>query len=561
MLVELLVEDYAVVERLRVRFHPGLNLLTGETGSGKSLVVDALGLLFGGRSSADIVRTGAERARISGIFQAPSDTAFTQLLEGAGINVEDGELLLEREILANGKSRAFAGNRPATISLLRDLAPFLGDIHGQHDQQSLFTADTQLGALDTFGKCDGLVEETAELFLQWRSAGEELAGLEKSEQERLRLADLWRFQRQEIESAAPLAGEDEELEKRRLVLRNTAQLQENTSTAHDVLYDASESALAQIRHAHRALEEICRIDPTLETIRDSLKPAEIVVEEAAHELSHYLGRLENDPGRLEEVESRLAALDGLKRKYGATLDQVLRFLEEVRGHLDNAETFEERCETLRKEHARLAEAYESAAARLTDRRRDAARKLEKRVEGELKLLAMEGTIFRIELEPASWSAHGSDKITFMVSPNPGEQPRSLEKVASGGELSRIALALKTCLTISLKNRRAPQTPRTLVFDEVDSGVGGGAAEMVGRRLRQLADADQVLCVTHLPQIAGFAMHHFFVEKREVKGRAVASIVELTGEDRMREIGRMLSGQRLTPEALRHAEKLIKMAGK
>jgi DNA repair protein RecN (Recombination protein N) len=263
---------------------------------------------------------------------------------------------------------------------------------------------------------------------------------------------------------------------------------------------------------------------------------------------------------LEEVETRLATLDKLKRKYGATLEEVLSFLGEVRGHLEAMESAEERREALRKEQAKLAEAYESAAARLTTSRREAARKLERRIETELKSLAMERTVFRIAIAPVSWSARGADSVRFLVSPNPGEEPRPLEKVASGGELSRIALALKTCVTITPKIRgRARQAPHTLVFDEIDSGVGGSAAETLGRRLKQLGGASQVLCVTHLPQIAGFAEHHYLVEKREVKGRTVASIQELTGEARTREIGRMLSGQRLTPEALRHAEQLIKTA--
>ena len=560
MLVDLLVENYAVIERLRVRFHSGLNLLTGETGSGKSIVVGALGLLFGGRASADVVRSGAERARVSGIFEVPADAGFSRLLEAAGVEAEDGELLIEREIQAAGKSRAFAGSRPATAALLRDLAPFLGDIHGQHDQQRLFSADAQMEMLDAFGGADELLEETAAVFRQWRSAGQQLAELEKSEQERLRLADLWSFQRKEIESASPAPGEDAALNNERRVLQNVARLQENTTSAYDTLYESAGSALTQIRQAYRSLEEICEIDPSLETVRDSLKPAEITVEEAAHELRHYLGRLDADPGRLEEVETRLATLDKLKRKYGATLEEVLSFLGEVRGHLEAMESAEERREALRKEQAKLAEAYESATARLTTSRREAARKLERRLETELKSLAMERTVFRIAIAPVSWSARGADSVRFLVSPNPGEEPRPLEKVASGGELSRIALALKTCVAITPKIRgRARQAPHTLVFDEIDSGVGGSAAETLGRRLRQLGGASQVLCVTHLPQIAGFAEHHYLVEKREVKGRTVASIQELTGEARTREIGRMLSGQRLTPEALRHAEQLIKTA--
>ncbi len=560
MLLDLIVENYAVVERLRIRFHPGLNLLTGETGSGKSLVVDALGLLFGGRASADMVRSGAERARISGIFELPNDAVLAELLRQAGIEAEEEELLIEREIQAEGKSRVFVGSRPATVSLLRDLAPFLGDIHGQHDQQRLFAADTQLEMLDSFAASAPVLEETASLYRRWRAAAEELEQLEASEQERLRLADLWSFQRKEIESVAPQPGEDAALESERRVLQNVARLEEHAAGAYDALYEAADSALARIRQASRHLDEICRIDPSLEGVRESLSPAAITVEEAAHELRHYLGRLEADPARLEQIESRLAAMDRLKRKYGNTLEEILRFLDDVRRKLEAMETAEERRARLTEERDRLARQYSEAASRLSRRRKEAARRLEKLLEAELKSLAMERTRFRIRFEAAPWSARGCDRVTFLVSPNPGEDLRPLDKVASGGELSRIALALSTCAIGQPPSGNAPDAvPRTLVFDEVDSGVGGSAAETVGRRLKQLSATHQVLCVTHLPQIAGFADHHYRVDKTEVSGRTVASVEELSGDARIREIGRMLSGRRLTDEALRHAQQLIRLA--
>lgn len=557
MLVELLVENFAVVERLRVRFHPGLNLLTGETGSGKSLVVDALGLLLGGRASSDVVRTGAERARIAGIFEIPNAPALQELLAGAGIEAEDGELLIEREVLASGKSRAFAGSRPSTASLLRELAPYLGDIHGQHDQQRLFEPDAQLEMLDAFARNDPLLGEVAELFHRWREIGDELAALETSEQERLRMADLWSFQRSEIEEAAPEAGEDERLENERRVLGNVASLEQHTSSAYEALYESDVSAASQIREAWRNLEEICRMDPSLGPIRDSLRQAEITVEETAHELRHYLGRLEADPARLDAVEERLAMLDKLKRKYGSTIPDVLVFLAEVRANLDAMESADQRREQLTGERSRLAREFEAAAARLTRSRSEAARKLERSVEKELESLAMERTTFRVEITACGWFAGGADRVRFLVSANPGEEPRPLDKVASGGELSRITLALKTVIAAQPKEKKR-RVPRTLVFDEVDAGVGGRAAESVGRRLKQLAGADQILCVTHLPQIAGFADQHYFVEKRTVSGRAVASVEHLDAESRTREIGRMLSGQKVTEEALRHAEQLLKL---
>ena len=561
MLVDLTIENYAVIERLRVGFHRGLNLLTGETGSGKSIVVGALGLLLGGRASSDMIRTGAERARISGLFEAPEAKPARALLEAAGIETEDGELLIEREILTGGKSRAFAGSRPVTAALLRDLAQYLGDIHGQHDQQRLFVPEAQLEILDAFAGASGLADEVQSSYRQWCACRGELDELERNEQEKLRLAALWSFQRRELEQASLQPGEDTALEAERRRLQNFARIEEAASGAYEALYDSPESALARIRTASRRLEELARIDPSLGALAASLKPAEYTVEEASYALRDYLSHLEANPGRLDEIESRLAALDKLKRKYGATLEQALSYLEEVRAHLAAVENAEERRAALARQLDEFSKAYEEAAGRLSRLRHDAARRLAKRVEEELASLAMERTLFRVEITPAAWSAGGVDAVRFLVSPNLGEEPRPLDKVASGGEISRIALALKTCAAASVapKSRSAEAPVRTLVFDEVDAGIGGRAAEVVGRRLKQLAAVSQVLCVTHLPQIAGFADHHYYVEKKEAAGRTSAVIHELEGENRTHEIGRMLSGEKLTPEALKHARKLIELS--
>ncbi|MBZ5611774.1 MAG: DNA repair protein RecN [Acidobacteriia bacterium] len=555
MLLELLVENYAVVERVRVRFHPGLNLLTGETGSGKSIVVDALGLVLGGRASADMVRSDTTRARVSAIFEAPRDKACRTLLDEAGVPVEDGELLIEREVLSGGKSRAFLGSRPVTVALLRELAPFLGDIHGQHEQQELFSAVAQLELLDGFAGLEDWRERAGELFRAWKRVQGELEELNQSEQEKLRLADLWSFQRKEIEAAELKPGEDAQLENERLVLKNVAKLQENAGAAYAALYDSPESVSTQVRTALKKLEELSRIDGSLQDTVETLRAATIGIDEASDRVRDYLGRLEADPNRLEDVESRLALMDRLKRKYGSSVDEVLKFLDEVRAHLEAVESAGERRVKLEQELAESSQAYGEAAAGMTKLRKAAAEKLAKKVEGELDSLALENAVFRIEIQPASWSEDGADRVEFLISANVGEEPRTLDKVASGGELSRIALALKTSAGGA---GRANTVERTLVFDEIDSGIGGGVAEAVGRRLKKLSAANQVLCVTHLAQVAGFADHHYFVEKREVKGRTVAEIEELEGEARTREIGRMLSGQRVTPEALKHAAQLIRL---
>jgi DNA repair protein RecN (Recombination protein N) len=518
MLVELTVENYAVVEKVRVRFHRGLNLLTGETGSGKSIVVDALALLYGGRASPEMVRTGAERARIAGIFEVNAQAL------PEGIEAEDGELILEREILANGKSRAFVGGRPVTASLLKELARALGDIHGQHDQQQLFSPAIQREMLDSFASCGETVAQASSLFNRWRAASSELVELERTAQEKLRQADLWSFQRNEIEGVNPQPGEDAQLENERRVLRNVVRIQETAGAAYAALYEDPESVTAQLRTVTRRLEELARIDESVQEVTGLLTPANIAVDEAAHALRHYVGKLEADPARLEEIESAV-------------------------------ETSGERQITLRKEVKALAEEYAAVAGELTATRASAAKKLAKRVESELASLAMENTRVEIRVFPAEWSAAGEDAVEILISPNVGEEPKPLEKIASGGELSRVALALKTC--VAPAKIQAGATLRTLVFDEVDAGVGGSAAEAVGRRLKKLSATSQLLCVTHLAQIAGFADHHYFVEKHTERGRTVTTIEELDAPARTREIGRMLSGEHVTQEALRHAARLMK----
>jgi DNA repair protein RecN (Recombination protein N) len=557
MLVELVVENYAVVERIRVRFHRGLNLLTGETGSGKSIVVDALELLFGGRASSEVVRTGAGRARVSGIFEAPSTPAFRRLLEENGIELEEGELLIEREVQASGKSRAFLGSRPVSVTLLREIAPHLGDLHGQHDQQLLFQSANQLEMLDAFGGNRALSAAAGTAFRVWHSVRREIDEMDRGEQEKLRLADLWSFQKREIEELSLKRGEDGQLEADRRVLLSTSRLQENAEAAYGALYDSPGAALGQVRQARRRLEELAKIDPaTVETL-ESLRPAEIAIEEVAHSLRGYMGSLEADPERLDQVESRLAAIEKLKRKYGGTIEEILRFLDDVGAKLSAIENAAERKARLAKDLESASAAYEKASAELTAARQTAAKSLEKAVQAELAEVAMGGTVFRIELKKSDWSPLGSDQVRFVLSANAGEEPKPLDKIASGGELSRLALSLETC--ISAKETSGGSSQRTLVFDEIDTGIGGAAAEAVGRRLKKLARGNQLLCVTHLAQVAGFADHHYRVEKHESAGRTSASVEELSPGERTREIARMLSGQKLTEEAVKHAERLIRMA--
>jgi DNA repair protein RecN (Recombination protein N) len=555
VLHELIVENYAVVDRLRVRFHSGLNLLTGETGSGKSIVVDALGLLLGGRASADTIRSGHDRARVSGVFDAPERAA--KVLLQAGFESEESELLLDREILANGKSRVYVNNRPATVALLRELASHLGDIHGQHDQQLLFEPAAQLSMLDSFAGARDCRLRVRELFQAWRGISNQIAELEGADQEKLRLLDLWQFQRREIESAELRSGEDAELEAERRVQQNAGRLLETAGVAYEALYERPESVSAVVRTVAKKLDELVRIDESMASVRQALEPALIAIEDVSYSLRDYVARVEANPARLDEIENRLAAIEKLKRKYGASVDRILAFQADVARKIDEVETAGERLEVLKREREKAAAEFGQAAGQLTQLRALAAEELARRVEAELKPLAMERTVFRIDIEAAGWSETGADRVRFMVSPNAGEAPKPMERIASGGELSRIALALKTCLLGSRGGSAA--SVRTLVFDEIDTGIGGRAAEGVARRLKKLAAENQVLCVTHLAQIACFADRHYRVGKFERDGRTVAEIEELDAAGSTEEIGRMLSGQKLTPEALRNAAELIRAA--
>ena len=556
MLLELTVENYAVVEQARIRFGPGLTILTGETGSGKSIVVDSLGLILGARASSEMIRTGQSKARVSAIFSVPNTPEFNALLDQAGIeHTAEEDLIVEREILAGGKSRAFVDNRSVTTGFLRQLASQLGDIHGQNEQQSLFATSAQRMILDRYADVELLLQTVERAFREWRETGDRLRKLAEDEGEKLRLLDLWTFQRNEIDTVQPKPGEDAELDAERKIQQNMTRLQESSNAAYESLYGAPDSASTQLKVAIKRVEELLRIDASLASTADAMKQAAVLLEDSTYNLRDYVGKLEGDPNRLEDIENRLAALDKLKRKYGGTLDEILVFREDVARKADEIENASEHREALEKTLSEQAAHYQGQAEELSEKRKAAAQRLSKQVQSELKSLAMAGTRLEVAITRGSWTSHGIDELAFLVSPNRGEELKPMDKIASGGELSRIALALKTALGTSGDNHRQ-SNPATLVFDEVDAGVGGAAAAAVGRRLKALSKNNQVICVTHLAQIAGFADHHYAVAKQERKGRVTTEVSELLREERAREIGRMLSGDQITPEALRQAEQLM-----
>jgi len=561
MLHELQIENYAVVEKLRVRFRPGLNLLTGETGSGKSIVVDALSLLFGARASGEVIRAGSERCRVSGIFELAPSPALSSLLESAGLGLEDGELIAEREILSSGKSRTYLNGRPATLSVLKELAPHLGDIHGQHEQQQLFSAAAQREMLDEFAAPRAELDRLAGVYRRWRDCRRRLDELRGDEQDRLRRLDLYLFQRDEILQAGLEPGEDARLSEQKRLLENIVRVEESAASAYDLLYDSASSVTTQLTFARRSVEELSRYESSFTQVVETIENARAALDDAALEIRRFQDGLEADPQRLEQIEDRLALIEKLRRKYGATLDDVIAYGEEAARQVDELESSDAAVAETEKRMEEAAAEYRALAAEVSKRRKAAAKKLQAAVEKELASLAMEGARFEVEVtpqpeDPAAWTAHGVDRVRFLVSANPGQPPRPLAQVASGGELSRITLALKVCLLRpGAPVKSGP--PRTLVFDEIDAGVGGSVAEALGRRLDRLARGHQVLCVTHLPQIAGFADAHYFVAKQERNGAAYASLEELSEAQRVQELARMLSGSKVTAAAQKHARQLLK----
>jgi DNA repair protein RecN (Recombination protein N) len=558
VLLELRVENYAVIDSLAVEFAPGLNLLTGETGAGKSILIDALSLLLGDKASTDMIRHGAEKAVVSGVFEA-DEKRLRRVLEENGIEPEGTQVIVKREIAAGGKGRVFVNNQPATVALLRALAPALASIHAQNETILAFDEGARLGLLDSYAGHD--LSDLAEKHAAWIEVRERLAQLDRDEQDRLRMTDLWSFQKKEIEAAKLNPGEDQKLETEKRVLANSEKLFGAATAAYQVLYEDDASALTQISAARKQLEELARFDEKFLEPLASLESAKAAIEDVSATARDYADAIDASPERLAEVEDRLALLDRLKRKYGKTVDEVISYGEEVARKLDELENREDLVRDLKKQLTAAAAIYLAAAQTVSKRRYSAARELQKLVEAEINQLAMKAQ-FRIEVsgsdEPANWTAAGFDGVTYMISPNPGEPLKPVEQIASGGELSRVMLALKATIEAGKKSKGGTQ--RTLVFDEIDTGIGGRAAEAVGKKLKSLARANQVLCITHLPQIASFADHHYLIEKRETAGRTKTLVRALTTAEQTEEIARMLSGEKLTETSRQHAEQLLKANG-
>ena len=588
MLVELRAENYAVIDHAIAGFGPGLNLLTGETGAGKSILVDALALLMGGKASAEVVRHGAEKAVVACVFESTANAE--SILEENGIDSGGTEIILRREIQSTGKGRVFVNNQPATVAVLRQLAPELALVHAQSESLASFDQAQQRGLLDRFGGLS--TDNVSDAYTRWRAAQSRLDELIQGEQDRLRMVDLWSYQSKEIEAAHLEAGEDEALETEKRVLANAEKLYAAAMGAFERLYESGYSAEAALRAALRHVEELARYDARFTDSAQQLASARATVGEIGSSLRDYAEGINASPERLAEIEDRLAQLDRLKRKYGATIAEIVAFAEDVARKLAEVEDRDEILKTLRAELESAAKEYRSAAQALSAERRAAAIRLAKLAEAQINSLAMKvkfevavysaqelnsekakdvkGTGFSPYINPANktgalapegntihWTSTGWDTVEYRISTNPGEPLKPLHEIASGGEMSRVMLALKVSVEEgAAKPKKKSPTPRTLVFDEIDIGIGGRAAEAVGQKLKSLSRGQQVLCVTHLPQIAAFAYQHFVVEKRDSAGRTKTRISQLDDPARTQEVARMLSGATVTETSLQHAAQMI-----
>jgi DNA repair protein RecN (Recombination protein N) len=559
MLLELRAENYAVIDHATAALGPGLNLLTGETGAGKSILVDALALLLGGKASSEMVRHGAEKAIVSCVFEASEEA--DRILKAHGVDAGEGEILLRREITASGKGRAFVNSQPATAAVLKLLGPELALIHAQSETLAGFDGTQQRLLLDRFAGIT--TEAVAAAHAAWRECADKLQSLESDEQERLRMADLWRFQSREIESAALRDGEDGQLETEKRVLNNAEKLYAAAMGAYEQLYEGGHAAEASLRAAERHLEELARFEPRFADAAHQLASARATVEDVAETVRDFGEGIQASPERLADIEDRLALLDRLKRKYGASVGEVMAYGQDVAAKLNEIENRDTVLADLRKQLADKASGYRREAQLLSAARAAAAKKLAGMAERQINDLAMK-VHFAVNVntheEEAHWMAQGWDTIACQIATNPGEPLKPLDQIASGGEMSRVLLALKVSVEEGAaragKGKRRTLLPRTLVFDEIDIGIGGRAAEAVGRKLKVLSRSQQVLCVTHLPQIAAFATQHFVVEKSEEKGRTRTTVRSLKQTERVEEVARMLSGAKRSETSLRHAEQML-----
>jgi len=558
MLNYLSIKNYTLIEDVFLEFSSGFNVLTGETGAGKSIIVGALGLVLGERAASGLIRKGAGRLSITASFKVISKQ-LEDLLVTLGLNddIDDtkhGEMLLRRDIDSSGRSRCFVNDNPVSLSSISKIGEFLVDVHGQHEHQLLLKNSEQRDLIDSFGGLTEYALKIEELYKSWKELLSEQDALSLSVQERTQRIDLYSFQLKELKTANLRPGEEEELEKMLPRLKNAERLKSLSEEAYGLLYGEEGSALDRLRQVQRDFDGICNLGGELSNASEMLKGALIQLEETSNELDGFRDGIETDPERLEEVLGRLELMSRLKRKYGNTVEEILEYKEKISKELDHLEHAEEKTQDISEQVSKAYQKFISASKKMSEERRAVAEKLSGLVHKELKELGLGNSKFRADIiqekdESGKFkaSANGIDDIEFLISPNPGEDLKPLADTASGGELSRIMLALKTVLS------KADKVP-TLIFDEIDSGVGGFMGAVVGKKLLNLGKARQVICITHLPQIASLAHRHFNVEKYVEGKRTHVAVSRLDSTRRIKEISRLLGGE--TKISVKHARELI-----
>jgi len=535
MLRFLRIDHLAVIDAVEVEFEPGLNVLTGETGAGKSMLVEAVGLLMGGRASADLIRTGESQASVQGVFEIGGLTSVA--VKGADPGAPS-ELIVRRDINSQGRSRAFVNDALVTASALSELASPLIELHGQHEHQTLLDAQSHLALVDEFAGLAPTRGEVAEAFREWRRLQSELDALQMDEREKAARLDLLKFQLGELEKARLRPGEDEELETTRRVLSSADKLQRLCGEAYAALYDSDEAALARLGAVWKRVSELAEVDPVFQPHLDARDGIKSQLEDLALALRAYGENIDASPARLQEVEDRLALLDRLKRKYGPVLADVIARKETIAQQVDALQNADERRAGLEAETRAARDEFLKRARALSRKRREASRDFAVRIQQLLGELAMGRTLFEVRFEreapESAWSESGIDLAECYMSANVGEEPRPLARIASGGELSRVMLAIRTLAA-------ADAPGKTLIFDEIDAGIGGGVADVVGKKLRRIGETFQVLCITHLPQIAAAGHVHYRISKSIANGRTHTRVARLGQAERIEELARMMGG--------------------
>ena len=565
MLTELRIKNFVIIDELKIPFGPGLNILTGETGAGKSILIDALSGVLGDKMTTDQIRTGFERAALEGVFDVSSIPQVRAILEESGIDCDDGTLVLRREIYTSGKGRCFANATQIPIAKLQEISEYLVDIHGQNEHQNIMRIARHRETLDSFGRLGTLVDRVRGLHAGLSDLKERIGSFEIDEKEKARKIEFLGYAIKEIEAARLQPNEEEELRNESALLQNSEKLFTEISTTSSLL-KGDGGIVQSLKRADQSLSAISGFDARISSILETVRTALYSLEDAASELRAFEKDIQFSPERINEVEARLSLISSLRKKYGNTVREVLDYAEKSKRELEAISSSEEQIEKLRADYRAMVERAKEAALELSERRKLAAKDLEEKVMKELADLGMPGTVFRIsikrEISPDGeietenkryvLYPHGLDRIEFLLSANQGEDLRQLRKAASGGEMSRIMLAIKKVIL-------SADIVDSLVFDEVDAGIGGKTSEVVGKKLKSLAKERQVLVITHLPQIAAMSDVHFTVQKENTGGRVTTLVKKLSRREKVGEVARMLAGEKVTELSVRHAEEMIALA--